>query len=175
MVSKELDKFLEILPKVPFLKNVTKYNKRDPEVYRHFRWETWIGPESPSGYTYGNMTNAWCEQLVDNQGDLAQTLFRNTKKQVLEIARKNVPEFSEDQDSWHAPTVAVYSASFFAGLMVCAIAQNKVHPLNIEHQWTLEYFWSWYVEGHWPSGVVANQTLEWDEEMRNLCTRIYVL
>lgn len=64
----------------------------------------------------------------------------------MQLAVPKVPQFSFDQDVWHAPTASVWSAAYLASVMACYLAYHKPIPAE------LGQVWRWYVRGHWPCG-----------------------
>jgi hypothetical protein len=148
--SRQLDaeEFVRSLARVRWFSRLGQPSPRDDQVARIHDWHEWPGPESPQVEDLGPRSQAWYEQLTAGAGPRraeAEALWERIRRAVTEHARGTVP-YDPEADSWHGPTLAVWHASWVAGVIGCSILLGQEIPSEaLDH-------WRWLTEGHWPCG-----------------------
>jgi hypothetical protein len=111
---------------------------------------------------------SWQQELYDGllaaAGDKATELkemWDEVLQEVLRTASESVP-YDSNQDTWHAPTTAVWFAAWTAALVVAHLFLSRPLPVDLLTQWR------WYVEGRWPCAYAART----EEETDRFCSGI---
>ncbi len=100
---------------------------------------------------------SWQQELYDgllaSAGDKAtklKELWDEVLQEVLQTASESVP-YDANQDTWHAPTAAVWFAAWTAALVVSHLFLSRPLPVDLLTQWR------WFVEGRWPCAKLHEQ------------------
>lgn len=148
MSDARLDEFLVQLREIPWFARVGRTDPSDSRVVRLSRWEDWPGPQEPSIAVLNERQQALHDAILGEAGDRAgdlRDLWDRVQAIVLDAASRLVP-FDPDEDTWHAPTAAVWQAAWTAGLVALCLASGRAVPLDLLEQW------DWFARGHWPCG-----------------------
>lgn len=68
---------------------------------------------------------------------------------AVEAVGKFVPGYAANQDSWHAPTAAVWHAAWVLSLQSVLVASARPVPEAVKDQM------AWFARGRWPSAYTA--------------------
>ena len=140
--------FKQALPNIRWFSHIgedTKY------PYSICGWEDWPGPEDPTVMPLGSWQQELYNGLLASAGDKDtefKELWDEVLQEVLQTAAESVP-YDASQDTWHAPTAAVWFAAWTAALVVSHLFLNRPLPVDLLTQWR------WYVEGRWPCAYAA--------------------
>jgi hypothetical protein len=136
--------FLNRIETLPWFANLGESLPEDSDCKRIRDWSEWPGPEEPSVAEIADQQQAIYEELMAGEHSAQlQELWDRIQAIVLRVAAPRVP-YDPEQDSWHAPTMAVWHAIWTAGLMGLCLYLN--HPIPSE----LRTQWEWFARGHWP-------------------------
>ena len=154
MTTAELGSVEDFLAKVeslPWFRNLGQPNPSDSRVKRIYRWEDWPGPEEPSVSELAFRQQALYDDLMRAAGEDREQLsafWDRIHTVVFRVAAPAVP-YDPQQDTWHAPTAAVWQAAWTAGLMGLCLQVRRPIPPDLLEQW------EWFVRGHWPAGYAS--------------------
>lgn len=147
--SPDVVEFLKLLELMPWFRNIGGSISPDAAVERISTWEDWPGPEEPSVIELGYREQSFYDEFMQAAGeDVRQRLselWDRIHAVVFRVAAPAVP-FDPKQDTWHAPTSAVWHAAWTAGLIGLCLQTGRPVPAELEEQF------SWFAQGHWPCG-----------------------
>jgi hypothetical protein len=141
-------RFVAELESIPWFRNIGRPLPPDAVAKQLRRWEDWPGPEEPAVFELSERQQALYDELMAESGARRAELLNlwdRVHKRVITCATSAVP-YDPAQDSWHAPTVAVWQAALTAGLIALCTWLRRPVPEDLQQQW------NWFVLGHWPSG-----------------------
>ena len=146
-----LHKFLAALPSIPWFSKIGQPIASDSNVVRILSWDEWPGPEDPDIIELSIRQQALYDVIMEkspHETAQLQTLWEQIHRIVFRDAAPSVP-YDSEQDTWHAPTAAVWQAAWNAGLMGLCLQLSRPIPEEILEQW------EWFSKGHWPSGFAC--------------------
>lgn len=140
--------YLRELETIPWFSRIGQPQEPEPGVERLRGWEDWPGPLAPAVDELFRRQQALHDQLLAESGAARPQLldsWSQVHRTVLEAAASRVP-YDPDQDCFHAPTAAVWTAAWTAGLVGwCGYLRRPV-PADLAEQWR------WLQWGCWPAG-----------------------
>ena len=148
---RSVEDLLAQIESAPWFRNIGKPTPDDSQVERIYRWEDWPGPEEPSIVELAYREQALYDDIMRDAGghrERLSALWDSIHKVVFRVATVAVP-YDPQQDTWHAPTMAVWQAAWTAGLIGLCIESERPIPPELKEQW------EWFVRGHWPSGYAS--------------------
>lgn len=140
--------FIEDLEAVPWFKNVGQPLPPGTNARQLLRWEDWPGPEEPAIFELSERQEALHDELLSSapeRREQLEKLWQRIGEIVIRLGASAVP-YDANEDSWHAPTTAVWQASWTAGLVAWCVFLGRQVPGDLQEQWR------WFMLGHWPSG-----------------------
>ena len=146
--------FLVAVASAPWFRNIGQPTPAAAGVDRVSRWEDWPGPREPSVAELGERQQALYDDLMRAAGgrrDELSALWGRIQALVFEVAAPAVP-YDPRQDTWHAPTAAVWQAAWTAGLVGLCLQSGRPVPPELQAQW------EWFARGHWPCGYATQGT-----------------
>lgn len=148
--TRPVEDFLAEVESLPWFRNIGSPTPPDSGVKRIYRWEDWPGPEEPSVFELAHRHQALYDDVMraaEGQREQLSGLWNRIHAIVFRVAAPAVP-YDPQQDTWHAPTAAVWQAAWTAGLVGLCLQSGRAIPPDLQEQW------GWFVRGHWPSGYV---------------------
>lgn len=146
------DPFFRSLEALPLLRNIGQPIP-DSSVPRLPSWDAWPGPFDPL-----------VEVIHTRQADLRDRLLAASPKAaelapafdelvnaVVALVRDRVP-FDPNEDSWHAPTTAVWYVAWTAALVWLSDSVGEQIGPELAAQW------HWFGRGHWPAAIVSTHS-----------------
>ena len=151
-----LARFIQEVNAVPWFKNVGQPLPPDTKARQLHGWEDWPGPEEPAIFELSERQQALHDDLLASAPERHEELehvWEHISEIVMRLAAAEVP-YDANADAWHAPSAAVWQASWTAGLVGWCILLCRQIPAELQEQWR------WFLLGHWPSG----STVVWADE-----------
>jgi hypothetical protein len=145
--------FLAQLESVPWFRNLGDPTPGNSGVKRIYKWEDWPGPGDPSVHELCERQQALYDDILREAAACQEqllVLWDRIHSIVFRLAAPAVP-YDPNQDSWHAPTAAVWQAAWTAGLIGLCLQSVRPIPPWLQEQW------EWFVRGHWPSGYSSTR------------------
>jgi len=146
------DRFLSELRSIPWFSRVGQ-PADDRRVDRIRSWDEWPGAESPLVEAVHLDQQKFHDELrAEYPSDLAG--FNELVQEIVDHVSPSVREYDPDEDSWHAPSTAVWHAAWTAALVAHYVKVDRAVPSTIGEQWT------WFLRGHWPAAYRRLSTTE---------------
>jgi len=143
-----LEAYLRQLEAIPWFSRIGQPLEAQAGVERLRGWEDWPGPHDRGVdelfWRQQRMYDALLEEAGAARPELL-ALWDQIQQTVLRAAAADVP-FDPDQDCYHAPTTAVWTASWTAGLVGWCRYLRRPVPDDLAEQWR------WLQQGFWPAG-----------------------
>jgi hypothetical protein len=151
-----LDAFLAQLEEVEWFSNLGAPTPPDARVVRMLDWDDWPGPEEPAVEKLTYQQQELLDRIMaeTNESEELGALWDRVYETVFQRASPRVP-YDPDQDAWHAPTAAVWSANWTAGLVALCLRTGRELPPELREQWR------WFIRGHWPAGYASLDDPGW--------------
>jgi hypothetical protein len=112
-------------------------------------WSDWAGPQDPLVEKIGLIAQSLHDAVIPASED---ENWSRALRVVVQIGAEFVP-YVESEDSWHAPSSAVWSAAWTYALEEVYRSFNISVPLEVVAQ---QY---WYERGHWPCALVSDSSM----------------
>lgn len=144
------EQFLRLLASLPLLRNVGQPIP-DTSVQRLASWEAWPGPSDPLVEAIHTRQAELHDRLLSGSPSAAEldAAFDELVNAVVALVRDRVP-FDQDEDSWHAPTTAVWHVAWTAALVWLSETVGEHIGPELAAQWR------WFSAGHWPAAIAGN-------------------
>jgi hypothetical protein len=152
-VSPIVEAFIASLEMIPWFSRVGQAISDDPTVRRITDWKEWPGPEDEPVHDYCLDQQRPLDEILLEFPELKpewEFLWRRTQEIVVRLAG-NVVSYDPAQDSWHGPTLSVWSVAFPAALIALHKRIAREPPAN------LLALWQWYLSGRWPCGYACSE------------------
>ncbi|HLN27892.1 MAG TPA: hypothetical protein VK395_09115 [Gemmataceae bacterium] len=145
--SPDVATFLAQLENIAWFGQIGQRLPASDKSQQIFRWEDWPGPEDPSVSSMADREQALYDELMEiasqQNKEKGLEFWNEVQDTVLRAVGTAVP-YDPNQDTWHAPTAAVWGAIWTAGLVgLCRLLQHPV-PQDQQAQW------NYFLQGHWP-------------------------
>jgi hypothetical protein len=147
-VDPAIARFIQEVEAVPWFNNVGQRLPAETNARQIHRWEDWPGPEEPAIFELSERQQVLHDELLASAPERRKelhNLWKRLNEIVISLAAKAVP-YDANKDSWHGPNMAVWQASWTAGLVAWCLLLRRRVPAELQEQWR------WFVLGHWPSG-----------------------
>lgn len=148
--STNVAEFRKALEKITWFLSI---GKPESGMVRINTWEDWPGPEDPCVVSI-HIAQQECYDsffsATDRAGDFEE-IWNSILSVVMNLAKRSVP-YSEDEDSWHGPTTAVWHAGWTAALVALHLEAQREIPDELLKQW------KWFCAGRWPCAKNKNTT-----------------
>jgi hypothetical protein len=149
-LPEDLSELMALFDRTPWLTSLG----RSVDAVRGVHWlrqfDDWPGPEAPEVHTWFEHLGTCQQAARDADASLELQLISDTVlARVRDVAAVSMPDYSPDEDSWHGPTLSVWTAGHIAATLTAWQALGwSLHP-------DLAEAWGWMQRGHWPCGLVA--------------------
>jgi hypothetical protein len=117
----------------------------DSGSVRLWRWDEWPGPEDAGCLEFALQRQHFLDSLEAEFGSPVTSLFNQVSEDVRTTAQLLIPQHP-GSDAWNAPTTAVWSAAWAAGLCASFAYTSWPVPDDFREEWI------WLQSGHWPCG-----------------------
>ncbi|MFC5430779.1 hypothetical protein ACFPTO_18535 [Paraburkholderia denitrificans] len=143
MESSKLQRLKSRIVRTPLFSNigVPMLNASNPRIVQ---WDAWLGPEDPASLAIAIRQQELHDVLVppeEEQEWVASLRF------VIDHVATLIP-YDPDEDVWHAPTAAAWSAAWTFSLEHLHAACGVPLPADTAAQLV------WFERGHWPCALV---------------------
>jgi hypothetical protein len=152
--QQSISEFLNHLEKVPWFQNIDKETAPNESVQRIRRWEEWPGPEKSFLVELSCSQQDLYDEIISGAGHQSTDLIKlwdHIHAVVFRNASSKIP-YDDNRDTWFGPTAAVWQAAWTAGLIGLCLYLRRPLPTDLLEQW------KWFLNGHWPCGLVEDLT-----------------
>lgn len=111
-------------------------------------WEQWPGPGF-AGVEQLSLDLQGVKDAIDRDAPRSTSTWEECLGLAVKAIAKSVPGYSASEDTWHAPTAAVWHAAWVISLRFGLVACGRSIPPIVEDQMT------WFARGRWPSAYTS--------------------
>ena len=149
-MTDSLNSFIASVPQVPWFRNVSQ-PLEGQSVRRLDSWKDWTGPQDPKVEAVHLEQQAVREDLERALGTRREELLAVWERveELVITAAGPVVGYDSSEDTWHAPSAAVWHAAWTACLVAWHVALGRALPRSIAEQW------EWFKRGRWPAAFAS--------------------
>ncbi|MCX4143215.1 hypothetical protein M0D68_33795 [Paraburkholderia sp. SEWSISQ10-3 4] len=147
MESSNLRKLKSRIVGIPLFSNVG-LPIADTSNPRISQWDAWFGPENSRSLAIAIRQQELHDILVPSSGEKE---WNASLRLVVEHVKTLIP-YDFDEDGWHAPTTAAWSAAWIFSLEQLHDASGILLPADLSAQLV------WYERGRWPCALVEESS-----------------